>query len=96
MRLLVKATMDTERGNEAIRSGKMPDLVKTALDRIKPEAVYFGPLDGHRSMLMVVDMADSSKIPPALDPLFSDLNAYVEVTPVMNLDELQQGLSQLQ
>jgi hypothetical protein len=95
MRLLVKANMDTERGNEAIRSGKMPELVKNALERIKPEAAYFGPLDGHRTMLLVVEMADSSQIPPALDPLFTDLHAYVEVTPVMNLDDLQKGLSQL-
>ncbi|MFI9151065.1 hypothetical protein [Streptomyces sp. NPDC053367] len=96
MRLLVKANVDTERGNEAIRSGKMPEMIKSTLERVKPEAVYFGPMDGHRTMLMVVDLADSSQIPPTLDAFFTDLNAYVEVTPVMNLEELQKGLSQMQ
>ncbi|MFJ8081886.1 hypothetical protein ACIQ6Y_14870 [Streptomyces sp. NPDC096205] len=95
MRLLVKANVDTERSNETIRNGKMPELIKSTLERIKPEAVYFGPLDGHRTILMVVDLPDSSQIPPTLDQLFTDLNAYIEVTPVMNLEELQKGLSQL-
>lgn len=95
MRLLIKANVDTERSNETIRNGKMPDLIKSTLDRVKPEAVYFGAMDGHRTMLMVVDLPDSSKIPPTLDTLFTELNAYIEVTPVMNLEELQKGLSEL-
>jgi hypothetical protein len=95
MRLLVKANVDTERGNEAIRSGKMPELVKSTLERVKPEVAYFGPIDGHRTILMVVDLPDSSKLPPTLDSLFVDLNAFVEVTPVMNLEELQKGLSEI-
>jgi hypothetical protein len=94
MRLLVKANVDTERGNEAIRSGRMPEMLKETLERIKPEAVYFGPLDGHRTMLLVVDLPDSSLLPPTLDSLYTDLNAYVEVTPIMNLEELQRGLAQ--
>ncbi|CAL9510316.1 hypothetical protein [Streptomyces sp. enrichment culture] len=95
MRLLVKANVDTERSNELIHNGRMPELIKSTLERVKPEAVYFAPLDGHRTMLMVVDLPDSSKIPPTLDALFTDLNAYVEVTPVMNLEELQRGLAEL-
>ncbi|GAA3225081.1 hypothetical protein MTQ10_24670 [Streptomyces sp. XM83C] len=94
MRLLVKANVDTERSNEAIRSGRMPEMIKETLERIKPEAAYFGPIDGHRTIVLVVDLADSSQIPPTLDALFTDLNAYVEVTPVMNLEEIQKGLAQ--
>lgn len=96
MRVLIKANVDIERGNEAIRTGKMPEIVQGALERIKPEAAYFGPLDGCRSMLLVVDIPDSSQIVPTLDPLFSDLGATLEVTPIMNLDDLKTGLSQLQ
>ncbi|MGV9275717.1 hypothetical protein [Streptomyces griseosporeus] len=96
MRVLVKASVDIDKGNEAIRSGTMADLVKETLEKIKPEAAYFGPLDGHRTMLLVVDLPDSSAIIPTLDPLFSNLDATIEVTPVMNVDDLQKGLSQLQ
>ncbi|MEW2248493.1 hypothetical protein AB0907_14285 [Streptomyces sp. NPDC006975] len=95
MRLLVKANVDTERGNEAIKSGKMPEMVKDMLERIKPEAAYFGPMDGHRTMLLVVDLPDSSQLPPTLDVLYRDLNAYVEVTPVMNFEELQKGTARM-
>ncbi|MGW0826641.1 hypothetical protein [Streptomyces sp. NPDC002845] len=95
MRVLLKATLDTEKGNEAIRSGKMPELIKEALDRIKPEAAYFGPLGGRRTVLLFLDMKDSSDLPVTGEPFFSQFNAEVEVTPVMNGEDLQNGLAKL-
>ncbi|MGA5416621.1 hypothetical protein [Streptomyces pseudogriseolus] len=95
MRVLLKATMDTEKTNELIRSGRMPDVMKEALDRLQPEAAYFGPLDGKRTALLVFDMTDSSELPPNGEPFFTEMNARIEVTPIMNADDLQRGLSQL-
>ncbi|MET9358278.1 hypothetical protein ABZY14_35940 [Streptomyces sp. NPDC006617] len=95
MRVLLKATLDTEKANEAIRSGKLPELINRTLDHIKPEAAYFGPLGGRRTALMVFDMQDSSELPPTGEPFFTELNAEVEVSPVMNADDLRKGLSQL-
>lgn len=63
MRVLFKAQFDTEKGNEGIRSGKLPEVLKETLDRLKPEAAYFGPEDGHRTCWMVIDMKDSSEMP---------------------------------
>lgn len=37
MRVLLKATLDTEKSNEVIRSGKMESLIKETIDHIKPE-----------------------------------------------------------
>ncbi|CAL9527155.1 hypothetical protein SUDANB176_03974 [Streptomyces sp. enrichment culture] len=95
MRVLLKATLDTEKANEVIRSGKMPEQVKEILDRLQPEAAYFGPLGGRRTMLLVLHMQDSSEVPPTGEPFFSQLNAEVEMTPVMNAEDLQKGLSAL-
>ncbi|MGP4048616.1 hypothetical protein [Streptomyces sp. 2A115] len=95
MRVLLKATLDTEKGNEAIRSGKMPELLKEILDQIKPEAAYFGPLGGRRTALLVLDMKDSSDLPSTGEPFFTQFNAEVEVTPVMNGEDLQNGLAKL-
>ncbi|MFH8445285.1 hypothetical protein ACH4D3_29200 [Streptomyces sp. NPDC018026] len=95
MRVLLKATLDTEKANEAIRSGKLPELINRTLDHIKPEAAYFGPLGGRRTALMVFDMQDSSELPPTGEPFFTELNAEVEVSPIMNADDLRKGLSQL-
>ncbi|MGC9497599.1 hypothetical protein [Streptomyces sp. WG7] len=95
MRVLLKATLDTEKSNEAIRSGKLTELISRTLDHVKPEAAYFGPLGGRRTALMVFDMQDSSELPAIGEPFFAELNAEVEVSPVMNADDLQKGLSQL-
>jgi hypothetical protein len=95
MRVLLKATLDTEKANEAIRSGKLPELISRTLDQVKPEAAYFGPLGGRRTALMVFDMQDSSELPPTGEPFFTELNAEVEVSPIMNADDLRKGLSQL-
>jgi len=95
MRVMLKATLDTAKTSEALRSGKMQDLLKETLERIKPEAAYFGPEGGMRTCFLVFDMKDSSELPPTGEPFFSHLNAKVEVFPVMNLEDLQKGLSQL-
>ncbi|MYS91125.1 MULTISPECIES: DUF3303 domain-containing protein [Streptomyces] len=95
MRVMVKATLDTEKGNEAILGGKMPQIIQGAMEKLRPEAAYFGPAGGRRTCFMVFDMQDSSQLPPMLEPFFNDLNAEIEVFPVMNGDDLQKGLSQM-
>lgn len=40
-------------------------------------------------------MKDSSDLPPIGEPFFSQLNAKVEVFPIMNAEDLKKGLSQL-
>jgi hypothetical protein len=44
---------------------------------------------------MVFDLPDASDIPPFAEPFFNELNADVQLAPVMNGDDLQKGLSQL-
>ncbi|MFD7769455.1 hypothetical protein [Streptomyces sp. NPDC059787] len=93
MRVLLKATMDTEKTNELIRSGKMTEVMKEALDRLQPEAAYFGPVGGQRTALLVFDLADSSEMPPLNEPFFTEMNARVEMTPIMNAEDMRKGLS---
>ncbi|WAZ23091.1 hypothetical protein STRCI_004408 [Streptomyces cinnabarinus] len=95
MRMMLKATLDTEKGNEAIRSGRMPEILKDALERLRPEAAYFGPEDGCRTCWLILDLQDSSQLPPTAEPFFTELNAKIVFTPIMNADDLQKGLSQL-
>lgn len=40
-------------------------------------------------------MTDSSQLPALTEQLFTALNAHVEIFPVMNRQDLEQGLSQL-
>jgi hypothetical protein len=95
MRVMLKATLDTEKSTEAIREGKLPEVIKSTMDKIKPEAAYFLPEAGQRSCVFVFDMQDSADLPPLAEPFFSELGAKVEVSPVMNPDDLQKGLAAL-
>ncbi|GAA3500508.1 hypothetical protein GCM10019016_076140 [Streptomyces prasinosporus] len=95
MRVMLKVTLDTEKSNELLRSGEMPGRIKEILDRLQPEAAYFGPLGGRRTMLLVLHMQDSSEVPPVGEPFFTHMNAEVEMCPVMNAEDLQKGLSRL-
>ena len=87
--------MPVEPGNQAIKDGTLGAVMQRAAERWKPEAMYFTTFDGQRTAYMVFDLPDSSGIPSFAEPFFSELNAGVELAPVMNGDDLQKGLSQL-
>lgn len=95
MRVLLKAHFDTEKGNQLISSGKMGGLIQDIVDRVHPEAAYFLPDEGERTAFLVFDLEDTSQIPVITEPLFREGNATVSYTPVMNLEDVQKGLSQL-
>jgi hypothetical protein len=64
---------------------------------MKLAQLFAGPwtFDGQRTAFMVFDLPDASGIPPFPEPFFRELNANVQLAPVMNADDLQTGLSQL-
>ena len=95
MRVLLKATMDTEKANEAIRNGTLGKLVQESVEQIKPEAAYFTTDHGKRTAYLVFDMQDSSQMPVLSEPFFLNLGAEITYTPVMNMEDVQKGLSQL-
>jgi hypothetical protein len=95
MRVLLKASMDTEKANEYIRNGTMGKLLQESLEQMRPEAAYFTSDHGKRTAFLVFDMQDSSQMPVIAEPFFLQLGAEVTFMPVMNVDDVQRGLSQL-
>ena len=85
--------MDTESGNRAITGGTMEKVLGAFAEQAKPEAAYFYSDHGKRSASFIFDMADSSLVPPLIEPFFIELNAECALTPVMNLDDLNKGLA---
>jgi hypothetical protein len=67
--------------------------METIMKELKPEAAYFAPMDGKRAGMLFFDVAEPSQIVEAVEPLFSGLNAAVDLVPVMNGDDLRKGLS---
>lgn len=95
MRTMIKVTVPVEAGNRAIRDGSLPKVIADAIERLKPEAAYFFPDRGIRTCLFVVDVKDASEIPVIAEPFFTQLDAAVDLTPVMNAEDLKKGLGQV-
>ena len=95
MRVLLKASMDTEKANEAIRNGTLSKLIQESMEQIKPVAAYFTSDHGKRTAYLVFDMQDSWQMPVISEPFFLQLGAEITYTPVMNMEDVQKGLSQL-
>ena len=92
MRTLVRITMDVVASNKAIADGSLPAIIRSTMEKLRPEASYFHTFDGSRSCFLVFDMKDPSEIPAIAEPFFTELNAKVDFCPVMNADDLQKGL----
>lgn len=92
MRMMLKATLDTEAANRAIKDGSLMQIIDRTKARIKPEAVYYTALCGKRTILFFFECKESSSIMVELaEPLFMGLQAAVTLEPVMNDADLQRG-----
>lgn len=95
MKLLTKICIPTDRGNDAVTDGTLEKVVRETADRWRPEALYFCAVDGERTAFAVIDLPDATEIPRFAEPLFQRLGARVDFYPVMNRDELGEGLAKL-
>ncbi len=93
MRIMVKFAVPVDAGNAAIRSGKLEKVFQQLLEDLKPEAGYFYPEGGERAGFFIVNMDDSWQVADTVERFFFGLTARVELTPVMNGEDLHQALS---
>jgi len=89
----MKVQMPVESGNEAIRNGKLPQIIAQTLETVKAEAAYFTTMDGKRTMLVVFDLKAVSDMLRIAEPLFMGIDASVDFMPCMNAEDLKGGLS---
>lgn len=96
MRMLVHVKVPHAEFNAAVRDGSAGPKLNRILEETKPEAVYFTEYDGQRAAVMIVDVADPSKVPGLAEPWFLSFNADVEFHVVMTPQDLARaGLEQL-
>jgi hypothetical protein len=93
MRMLLKAVIDTEAGNEAFSRGEVLAALNQIDENLQPEAFYGVSEDGHRAFLAVIDLADPSQIPMVLEPLYH-ANAKITVSPCMTLEDVNKGVEE--
>jgi hypothetical protein len=92
--MMLRIHMPVDAGNSSVKDGTLPLTIQGLIEKLKPEAAYFYPDEGKRSALFVFDMQDAAQIPPLVEPLFIGMNAQVRLTPVMNAEDLRQGLGE--
>ena len=96
MRMLVHVKIPNQDFNAAVRDGTVGRKVNRILEETKSEAVYFTEYNGQRGAVMIVNVADPSKIPGIAEPWFLTFNATVEFHVVMTPEDLgRAGLDEL-
>ncbi|HZA06430.1 MAG TPA: hypothetical protein VE619_01895 [Nitrososphaeraceae archaeon] len=94
VRFLIRARIPTEAGNKTVQDPNFLKKLEEYMDKVKPEAAYFLPMEGNRAMAFIVNMQSNDQVPAIVEPLFQWVNANVDVIPVMNFDDLKKGISQ--
>ena len=87
MRFLFKISWPVEAGNNAAKDGFQ--VVEKILSEQRPEAAYFVADGGMRTAILVIKMEDVSQLTGIAEPWFLALNARIEVTPAMVVDDLK-------
>lgn len=96
MTTLVIARLPNETFNVAVQNGTAGEKINKILEHAKPQSVYFTELDGQRSVVMAIDLKESSEIPAIAEPWFLTFEADVEFHPAMTPDDLKNaGLDKL-
>lgn len=83
MRMMMIVSIPVELFSAAVKDGSTQAKMKKIMDQVKPEAAYFTAMNGKRTAILIVDLADPSKIPSLAEPWFLTFNASVDFYPVM-------------
>jgi len=96
MRILMNVKIPHQTFNAAVKDGTAGAKLGRILDAIKPEATYFTEQNRHRGAVLVVEMADASRIPALAEPWFLTFQADVEFRIAMTPDDLKKaGLDEI-
>jgi len=89
--MLLSVTLPHQPFNAAVKNGTAGPTLNRILEATKPEAVYFTERNGHRGAVLVLDLADASKIPALVEPWMLAFEADIELRPVMTPDDLKRA-----
>jgi hypothetical protein len=92
MRMMMKVSIPVEFGNRGVKEGILPKTVMAFVEQTKPESCYFTAVDGKRTAFFVFDLKEPSMIPSIAEPFFQNLNASIELSPTMNLEDMKAGV----
>jgi hypothetical protein len=80
MRLMMRFTIPVERGNQAFADHTIGEAIEALVKATNAEAAYFATINGKRAGF--------------IEPMFAALNASIDTTPALTLEDLKRGLAQ--
>jgi hypothetical protein len=92
MRFLIRVRTPTESGNKVVSDPNFLTKLEEYLNKVKPEAAYFMPIEGQRAGAFIVNIESNEQVPAIVEPLFQWWGSNIDVVPVMNFEELKKGL----
>lgn len=92
MRMMMKVSIPVQSGNKTIKEGVLPKTVMQFVEQYKPEGAWFTAQNGLRTAFFVFDMKNTNDIPSIAEPFFMNLDATIELSPAMNLEEMKSGV----
>ena len=88
MRMLLTASIPHEPFNTLVRQKKAGPIIGRIMETLKPQAAYFTELQGRRTAVLVVEVADASRIPFFAEPFFLNFNADCQFSIAMTPEDL--------
>ena len=88
MRMLLDVTFPHEPFNTLVKQKKAGPIIQRILEDLKPEAVYFTERNGSRGGILIIDVAEPSRVPSFAEPFFLSFNADVKFHVVMAPQDL--------
>lgn len=96
MRMMLTAAIPNEPFNSLVREGIAGAAIEEILAELKPEAAYFVEEHGTRCAVLILDVADQSRIPFFAEPFFLKFNATCRFRIAMTADDIAKaGLDEL-
>ena len=68
MRMLVNVILPFEPFNSRVKSITVGQEIRQIVEEIKLESIYFTEIDGHRSVVIVMDLDDAYAVPTVAEP----------------------------
>lgn len=94
MRMLLKAVIDTETGTEVFRSGKVAETLNQTQHSSNPKPCTASVRMGSAPSLSSSTWPTRHRYPSYVSPYSHKRKAKITLTPCMNLEDLQKGVSQ--
>jgi hypothetical protein len=92
MRMMMKVSIPVQAGNRSIKAGALQKTVLQFVEQYRPEGAWFTAENGNRTAFFVFDMKNTTDIPSIAEPFFMNLDATIELSPAMNVEDMKAGV----